>query len=446
MSQVKYEYVEDPPEEHFCPVNFELLLTARQTTCCGKHLSEEAAKKLESNHKSCPMCNSPNLNTLKDIHYRRQVGQTPVYCSKKSHGCPWQGAVSELSNHLKYNEVGTKDDCEFVAVSCPLACRLHITRKKLEWHMQEDCEKRPYKCNFCNEEGTHGFIINVHRPTCPKFPTKCPKNCDELLRREELPQHLAKYCLNAIVSCDFTYAGCKSSSIRRKDLKAHMENSSQMHLTLLATHGRRKDKEIEALKAQVQLLTATLARRLQSSQDVVAPDASEIGFVSPPQQVFKNFGEYASKKKKWRSSAFYSHVGGYKMCLLVLPNAQVDSAGNHYLGVFMQMLKGEFDDQLTWPFYGKVVVRLVNQVDACGSDGHIDHTLIDASSYGSSRFSMNMVARVTGTEATSCWGCVNFVPMKILEDRANDSIRYLRENSVIFQVLEVRLLKDTELS
>ncbi len=384
------------------------------------------------------MCNTPYLNTHKDLHFRRQVGQTLVYCFQKSSGCVWMGPVHQLDQHLQYNQLGTDEDCRYVEVLCPYQCRMHIARRKLKKHMQEDCEKRQYRCNYCDEEGPFGYIVNSHLPLCPKFPTKCPKGCDDMMKREELKLHLENDCQYFEVPCEFAYAGCTNGKVRRKDMTKHMDDNCQAHMKLLAAHDRKKDAEIEALKEQVQLLTATLTRRLQTPQELVAPNAQNIGFVAPPRLEFKSFNEYASKKRKWRSPSFYSHVGGYKMCLLVLPNSQVDAEGNQQVGVYLQMLKGEFDDVLKWPFYGKVVVRLINQKDP--DSGHINHTLIDDASYRSSKFSINMVNRVVGMEATSCWGCVNFASMSTLVDKSNDSVQYVRDNMVVFQVTEVSLL------
>lgn len=431
-----YDFVEKPPDEYFCPVSFELLLTAQQTSCCGKHLSENVADKLESNNKPCPMCNCLNLNTHKDIHYRRLVGQVKIYCDKKSKGCKWQGEVQALERHLSYGSV-SKGDCMYLEVPCPYACRRHIARNKLKDHMNNDCQKRPFKCNYCNEEGSYNYVVNSHLPICDKFPTKCPKGCGELLCRNEIKNHLATKCPLQDVTCEFGYAGCNTQDLCRKDTKRHLEDNAQAHLSFLATYYKEKDREIEALKAQVQTLTNALTRSFKSPVGTVAPNAHEIAFIPPPTLAMRKFSEFRSRNEKWKSPAFYSHIGGYKMCLLVLPNSQVDNAGNKRLGVYLQMLRGEYDDLLKWPFHGKVVVRMLNQL---ADENHIELVLLDASSYRSSKFQVSMVDRVTGAEPNSCWGCANFVPMKNLETNSKANTQYLREDSLMFQVVDVCLL------
>ena len=44
-TRTEYEFVKTPSEEYFCPITFELLKDPRQTnSCCGHHLSREAAE------------------------------------------------------------------------------------------------------------------------------------------------------------------------------------------------------------------------------------------------------------------------------------------------------------------------------------------------------------------------------------------------------------------
>jgi TNF receptor-associated factor 4 len=48
------------------------------------------------------------------------------------------------------------------------------------------------------------------------------------------------------------------------------------------------------------------------------------------------------------------------MCLRVYANGSSTGRGTH-LSVFVCVMKGEFDDQLKWPFRGKISIRLVNR-------------------------------------------------------------------------------------
>lgn len=50
----------------------------------------------------------------------------------------------------------------------------------------------------------------------------------------------------------------------------------------------------------------------------------------------------------WYSDPFYLHPGGYKMAMAIYPNG-CSSALETHLSVFVNIICGEFDNQLEWP-------------------------------------------------------------------------------------------------
>ena len=85
----------------------------------------------------------------------------------------------------------------------------------------------------------------------------------------------------------------------------------------------------------------------------------------------KDYSSIKSGKKWWYSAPFYSHAGGYKLCLGVMPSGNGDGKGTH-VSVYVYRMKGENDDLLEWPFRGQVTFELLNQ--AADSD-HITRTV-----------------------------------------------------------------------
>lgn len=430
MTNYVYQFVSKPAEDYFCPVSMELLVHANQTGCCGSHLSEEIATNLEEEQRPCPMCNAPKLRTTKDLYFRRLVGQVLVYCQNKGSGCKWEGAVNTLQSHLGYGSVDG-GECPYVGVPCPYLCFKHIKRRLVEWHMKEECPKRPYMCNYCNQEGSHSTIVNDHLPVCDKFPTRCPNGCEELLCRADIKKHVDQVCQLQAVQCQFQFAGCPATELRRKDLKKHMEQHMEAHLDTLATYCSQRDRQMEALKAQVQLLTNLVSGHHKQCQ-AAASNATDIGFVKPPEMILHNLQRLHVQKKNWNSAPFYSHIGGYKMCLVVVP-------GSEFLGVYLRMLPGEYDNTLKWPFYGKVTIRMHNWEE--GDKGHIDYTLLDASSYRQENFRLKMVDRVDRNDDLSVWGHANFIALKDLQLNKNAHTRYLKGDCLKFSVLNVSLLE-----
>ena len=93
----EYPFVERPSEEFFCPITCALLLQPHLTGCCGKHLSQEAATKIQGEGGACPLCKEPHLSTFFNKHFLRQVNELRVLCHHENRGCGWQGeSVADL--------------------------------------------------------------------------------------------------------------------------------------------------------------------------------------------------------------------------------------------------------------------------------------------------------------------------------------------------------------
>ena len=87
----EYDFVEQPSQDYFCPVTFELLLHPEQTSCSGHHISNEAVARIQRDKKPCPICKKQNLSTMPDKFFRRKVHELKVRCSHKEGGCEWMG-------------------------------------------------------------------------------------------------------------------------------------------------------------------------------------------------------------------------------------------------------------------------------------------------------------------------------------------------------------------
>lgn len=96
-----YPFVEEPSEEFFCPVTMGLLLQPHLTTCCGKHLSEEAVTKIRERQKGkCPLCKESKWNTVLNKDVQRKVKDLRVFCHYEHKGCRWQGELRDFDNHV----------------------------------------------------------------------------------------------------------------------------------------------------------------------------------------------------------------------------------------------------------------------------------------------------------------------------------------------------------
>ena len=69
----------------------------------------------------------------------------------------------------------------------------------------------------------------------------------------------------------------------------------------------------------------------------------------PAMQTMMHLEQHRRNEDDWISQLFYTHSQGYKMCLRVTANGQSSGRGTH-ITVAVYLMKGEFDDQLEWPF------------------------------------------------------------------------------------------------
>ena len=77
--------------------------------------------------------------------------------------------------------------------------------------------------------------------------------------------------------------------------------------------------------------------------------------IIPIEVMLTDFEKLRQLDQTWTSPAFYTHQGGYRMCLQV-------SFQRKTLSVYVCMMRGQFDSSLEWPFRGEIFVELVNQI------------------------------------------------------------------------------------
>ena len=134
-----------------------------------------------------------------------------------------------------------------------------------------------------------------------------------------------------------------------------------------------------------------------------------------------NFSKHKLANTYWHSEPFYTHPGGYKMCLIVDADGDKEGEGT-YIGVHLLMLCGEFDDRLEWPFRGKLTIRLLNQI---GDHMHHDRTAFNLQS-----------DRVTTAEKFNhTWNISKFISHRELSYGGYKNSQYLRNNTLQFQVI-----------
>ena len=105
-------------------------------------------------------------------------------------------------------------------------------------------------------------------------------------------------------------------------MQKHLDENKDVHLKMTAS----KCKDLEA-----KLTDTTLALAKMVTKPIFNP---------PPDTIVNEFERRKKESERWYSPAFYTHVGGYKMCLGIDANGWGTGKGTH-VGVGVWMMKGE---------------------------------------------------------------------------------------------------------
>ena len=325
QATVEYDFIEEPSEDFFCPVTFDLLREPHQTLCCGNHLSQEAVTRLKG--QPCPICKKPDFGTLPDKFYIRRVNELKLYCPSKSLGCEWVGELGSLDRHL-------------------------------------------------NGEGG---------------------------------------CRYVLVACDFSHAGCRTK-LPRELLQVHLSTNVEGHLSMVAEHLHQQQQMIIKLQntvteqqQQIKRLGFALSQVHMTSSDIVVTD----------------FEQHKKAAGSWFGPPFYSHIGGYKMCLRVDADGYDIGKGTH-VAVLVHLMRGEYDDQLKWPFRGDIMIQLLNQRR---DEGHLER-----SAHFDDRTSDITAGRVVGRQRAPSGKGYQFIAHNELSTEGKE---FLKNDCLKFRILKV---------
>ena len=276
------------------------------------------------------------------------------------------------------------------------------------------------------------------------------KGCDWRGELGELDKHLNENsselvgCKFTEIQCEFGYAGCKVRKLR-KDMAGHTIEQQDHHIKLLTGTLNEKslqnllERLVKSLQCKDKVIThqnALLNEKpvqnltLHMQESAVTSTAS--GQVIPVNRCFtmENF-EYCKRNGDiWYSDPFYTHKRGYRMCVRIDANGHNIGRGTH-VSVYTCFMPGKYDDELTWPFCGKIEIELLNQ---SADDHHHKYVIY----YDDSVPNYDKYAqRVTIGDRSRGWGNHEFISHEVLKNP--DSRVYLKDNCLKFRVCKVLL-------
>ena len=439
-------------------------------SCCGAHFCHECITAIKEEGKPCPLCQEKDFSTMLNKSRQREMLDLDVACSFKKDGCPWAGKLRDLEPH-------TEEKCEYLIVSCEWGCGKVIRRKDVLEHEQKVCPNRPWYLKF-NDDQVKVLAERVHKleetNTCLQDEVKSVKSENEELkvkieelsvqqsdanqRQEELLAQIRSLSedIEKLKQQEFAASitalneemeklkeagdfATKISSVVDEVQKLMDDNSLlREEIEQLATKQRMNDrnsvtKEDNDVNKDVHS-TMDDASSTQSPSPInidpvipssVESSSSNESSLTPFSFTMKSFEHRNQQKVVWFGPPFYTHSGGYKMQLRVDANGTQDGAGTH-MSVYVYLMKGEFDEELSWPFRGHVTVRILNQLN----DFNHYERVIDFPR-GTNPLSVNRVT--VGSRVKAGHGYSQFIPHLDLSS-VDEECRYLKDNCLKFVV------------
>ena len=371
-----------------------------QVTCCGYSFCRVCIERIKTDNKHCPTCNEENITIFPDKRLQRSLYDFEVYCTHRDKGCTWTGELRQLENHLNENPQLDREleGCLFTRVDCKfksVGCGVKTARGNVPDHLKDHAEN-------------HLKLLQS---------SKSPLSAAFLEAQEQ----------NGKLSQQVLGVNRTVSELKEK----HERELSQLNRTT-----ELKQKEVESLNATLRRITEEYERLQEQVRTQHLPPSSSqasvrqtpvlgIGTPTPPVTfTMTNFDVYKKDDIKRFSPPFYTHHRGYKMCLSVYSNGRPNTEwhGNH-VSVYIHLKRGEFDDDLKWPFRGDIEVSLIDQDEkrCCSRTIRFTDDTPD-----------NSAGRVTGgNRAKGERGFGDFISHNDLQPN------YLKNNCLMFQITNV---------
>ena len=452
------EFVERPPKavQCECPVCLLVLREPHQVTCCGYSFCVTCVKCVQEDKRCCPTCNEADFAIFPDKHLKRSLNEYPVYCCQRGEGCDWVGELGELDRHLNLQPPPEKllVGCQFSEVDCtycvqPFQCRY------VQAHQSDDCPKRLYECLHCNKyavtfQATYEEVTQNHWPVCPFFPLSCPNHCELVLQRQEVEHHVSRDCPLTLVQCEFQMVGCEVR-LPRRDMPSHISENLTGHVLLqqkmliqlqaTVTSQQAKLTQYEHENQELREALTASERKLQMQETTLGEQQHVLEILSctgtlPFEFTMTSFEKHKRASDEWCSPPFYTHTHGYRMCIKVFVNG-IDYHERGQLSMFSFLMRGDFDDDLQWPFEGAITIQLLNQLQ---DTNH--HTEILSFTYSDDFVGLQ---RVTSGETgeRACGGVHAFLSHTQLVLNTDRNCQFLKDNQLKFKVSKTTNLGPT---
>ena len=199
---------------------------------------------------------------------------------------------------------------------------------------------------------------------------------------------------------------------RNEQLMKSSENTDRSMNMLTSSH-ESLSQQLNDLQQEIDSVQNNATKLVRESPELHLHNQAPMEFI------ISDYHEKKEANEEWNSSPFYTHNRGYKFRLNVFPNGNGRGRGSH-LSVYGQLMRGEYDNELEWPFEGDIRVELLNwRADE-------NHKLFTISFNGRTDPHSAYSSRLTDQETARAYGRPQFISLTDLLSTTNTE--YLRDD------------------
>ena len=166
--------------------------------------------------------------------------------------------------------------------------------------------------------------------------------------------------------------------------------------------------------------TGTLANAVDHVQHRCSYNSKEN--TMPVVLTMTGFESKRRNRERWYSRVFCTHEKGYHFRLKVDANGWCGGA----VAVVVSIVKGDYDDQLQWPFEGVITVQILNHIRNSA------HSIVKVFTFSGGGYECQRVLDEAQPEY-GCW-CNRFIMHKSLHYNPVRQTQYLTNDSLLFLV------------
>lgn len=212
----------------------------------------------------------------------------------------------------------------------------------------------------------------------------------------------------------------------KQEIQRLTQENKKLHMTLEEMEYTHFTPSKASSKAPIVILNRTTQDETTTTTMAAdGDDSTNIDLITAAEFTLNSYSVFKRENKSWYSHPFYTYQGGYRMCLEVMGNGYGEVKGQ-YVSIYLYLMRGEFDDQLEWPFRGDIVVELLSQG---AGPPHNSKTL----RYSSSTPRQCAERVVDSERGVNSKGIADFIHLSELP------LKFLKNDSLKFRILRYKL-------